>query len=38
MKGEELYFNVINSSKLKEKKTDCLIHIYNAVDEPLDTN
>ena len=38
MKEEELYFDVNNCNKFKKKNTDCLIHIYNAADEPLDEN
>ena len=36
VKGEELYFDVNNCNKFNEKNTDCLIHIYNVADEPLD--
>ena len=38
MKGEELYFDVNNCNKFHEKITDCLIHIYNVADEPLEEN
>ena len=38
VKGEELYFDVNNCNKFHEKNTDCLIHIYNVADEPLDEN
>ena len=38
VKGEELYFDVNNCNKFNEKNTDCLIHIYNVADEPLDGN
>ena len=38
MKGEVLHFDVNSWNRFNQKNTDCLIHIYNAADEPLDEN